>query len=92
MRGLSMKENQEKTIKFNFTDMKWEGLTVEQIQLWEHLYPDVDVVKVLKVDMIRWFDLKATFGNVHKVARKKNFKAFICNWLKREQLKGVGIL
>jgi hypothetical protein len=75
-------------IRFNFTTMEWEGITYEQVKIWERLYPNTNVVQVLKVDMIQWLDKKR--GT--KVARKKNWKAFICGWLKREQLRGVGIL
>jgi len=76
-------------IRFDFPTMSWQGLTIEQIQLWEHLYPDVNVVQVLKVDMPRWFDLQVKGGKVNKIARKKDFKRFVCNWLKREQIKAV---
>jgi hypothetical protein len=68
-------------IKFDFATMSWQGLTVEQIQLWEHLYPDIDVIHVLKYDMPQWLDKK----NGTKKVQKKNYKAFICNWLRRAQ-------
>ena len=89
-----MKENQAKMIKFDFVNMKWEGLTIEQIQLWEHLYRHVDVLTVLKVDMVRWLDKKVLCRAPLKVAakaRKKNWKATIVNWLSREEMKGVGL-
>lgn len=72
-------------IKFNFDSMKWEGITVDQVKLWEKLYPDADVVNQITVEMVRWLDkVKGT-----KKANKKNWKAFIVGWLKREQQKVV---
>ena len=76
-------------IRWNFDLWKWEGITAEQALLWEKLYPDVNVVQVLKVDMPRWFDLQVKGGKVNKIARKKDLKRFIHNWLKREQIKAV---
>ena len=76
-------------IRFDFATMSWKGLTIEQMQLWEHLYPDVNVVQVLKVDMPRWLDRCVTNGTIKKVARKKDWKKTITNWLKREQIKAA---
>ena len=85
-----MKENQEKTkIKFDFKSMRWQGLTVEQIQLWEFLYPDIDVIQHLKFEMVRWLDRQVKSGHINKIARKKDWKKFITNWLKSEQEKAV---
>ena len=75
MTGSSMK------IKFNFDEMKWEGITVNDVKLWERMYPDVDVVKELKVNMIAWLDRKK--GT--KIAMKKDWKRTIHNWMKTEQ-------
>ena len=74
-------------ISFDFEVMKWEGLTIWQITQWEKLYPDVDIAQVLREDIPRWLDKQ----NGKKITRKKNWKAFICNWLKREQIKAVGL-
>lgn len=75
-------------IKFNFDEMKWEGITIDQVKLWEKLYPDADVVNQITVEMVRWLDKKKGTA----ITRKKNWKAFICNWLKKEQMKAVGII
>ncbi len=75
------------SINFDFTTMRWQGLTVEQIDLWCALYPDVDVVNQLKFEMPRWLDKQ----NGKKVARKKNWKAFIVGWLRRAEMRAVGI-
>ena len=68
-------------IKFNFDTMNWEGITVNDVKLWERMYPDVDVVKELKVSMIAWLDRKKDT----KIARKKDWKKTIHNWMKKEQ-------
>jgi hypothetical protein len=74
-------------VKFNFSTMKFEGLTVEQLETWERLYPKIDVFKTITVDMAQWLDkVKGT-----KKANKRNWRKFICNWLKREQIKAVGL-
>ncbi len=80
------------TIKFNFASMRWENLTVEQIQLWEFLYPDIDPVHQLQFEMIRWLDLQVKGGHINKIARKKDWKKTICNWLRKEQAKAAGIM
>jgi hypothetical protein len=74
-------------IRFDFLSMSWQGLTVEQIELWESLYDQADVIRILKLDIPRWLDKQ----NGKKITRKKNWRAFICNWLKREQIKAVGL-
>lgn len=83
-------------IKPNFNTMKWEGLTVEQMEVWEKLYPDVDILKVVCVDMMREIEKKLRRENgVIKatgwVKGKKDWKKTIVNWLKKEQLKAVGL-
>jgi hypothetical protein len=68
-------------IKFNFDEMKWEGITVSQVKLWERIYPGVDVVNEITVSMVQWIDrVKGT-----KKANKRNRKTFIVKWLKRTQ-------
>lgn len=69
-----------KKILFNFDTMKWEGITVAQIQFWEQCYPSVDVLKVLTKDMPGWLDAER-----NGKGRKKNWKRFIVGWLSREQ-------
>jgi len=66
-------------ITFNFTTLKWENITVEQVQLWEKAYPDCDVIDILTKKMPSWLD-----ANPAK-AKKKNWKRFIVNWLSRQQ-------
>lgn len=66
--------------------MKWEGLKVDDVMRWESLFPDVDVVKELKVEMPIWLEKNKN----NRKAHKKNWTSFILRWLKREQEKGVG--
>lgn len=66
----------------------WRGITVSQVKKWEGLYPGVDVMQVLSVDIPRWLDKKE--GKA--ITRKKDWKKTICNWLKREQARAVGII
>ncbi len=66
-------------ITFNFELLKWEGITVDQVKLWESAFPDCDVVEILTKRMPVWLD-----ANPQK-AHKKNWKRFITNWLSRQQ-------
>lgn len=75
-------------INFDWQSMSWEHITIEQVKIWEVLYDEVDVVKEIKINMIRWLDkCKGT-----KKVQKKNWRRFICSWLKRAQMKGSGII
>lgn len=65
-------------ITFNFELLKWEGITVDQVKLWESAYPNLDVVDILTKKMPVWLD-----ANPQK-AHKKNYKRFIVNWLSRQ--------
>ena len=68
------------TISFNFDTMKWEGITVSQVEIWQRLYPHISIMQEVTEKMIQWLDkVKET-----KKARKRNWKTFIVNWLKRE--------
>jgi hypothetical protein len=72
-------------IKFNFETMQWEGITVNQVKIWEILYGDIDVVHEIRVEMVRWLDMaKGT-----KKVNKRNWKRFIVNWLDRKQRRAV---
>jgi kynurenine formamidase len=75
-------------INWDFVARRWDGIEVEQVKIWEGLYPDVDVVNVLTVEIPRWLDKKE--GKA--ITRKKDWKKTICNWLRKEQMKAVGII
>lgn len=65
-------------IYFNFDEMKWENITIEQVKFWESCYPNVDVIDALTKKMPAWLD-----ANPEK-AHKKKWKRFITNWLSRQ--------
>jgi hypothetical protein len=75
-------------IKFNWQTMKFENLTVAQLEVWTKLYHPVNVFEIITEDMTKWLDKKR---NVPSVSRKKDWQRFICNWLKKEQRKAVGL-
>ena len=66
-------------ITFDFSEMKWKGITVEQVKFLEQCYPNVDVIEALTKRMPAWLD-----GNPDK-ARKKKWKRFIVNWLSKQE-------
>jgi len=68
-----------KKIQFNFENLKWEGITVEQVKFWEEVYPSVDVIDAITKKMPAWLDANPRKG------QKKNYKRFINNWLAREE-------
>ncbi len=67
-------------IRFNFEALKWEGITIDQVKLWENAYPDCDVVDILIKKMPVWLD-----ANPQKAHKYKNWKRFIVNWLTFEK-------
>jgi predicted Zn-dependent protease len=72
--------------------MRWQNITLEQVKEWEKLYPLVDVAQVLRYDIPQWLDkMKLAPNRIKKIAQKKDWKKTICNWLKREQAKAVGL-
>lgn len=70
-----MKDN----IIFNFETLKFEGITVENVKLWENAYPNVDVIDCILKRMPVWLDSNPTR------AHKKNWKRFITGWLSRQE-------
>ncbi len=70
-------------IKFDWENMKWQGITISQIETWRRLYPHISIMQELTEKMIRWLDSKR--GTVK--VRKSNWRRFIVNWLKREDEK-----
>lgn len=79
-------------IGFDFETMRWSGITIEQLKIWEKLYPDVNIAQVLRQDMIEWLEKKVISRKplkVGSIARKKDWKRTIMNWLKKEQMKAA---
>jgi len=72
-------------IYFDFEQMKFKGITVNDAMRWETLFPDVDVIKAIKVDMPVWLESKAKTKQAHK----KNWTSFILKWLKRSQERSI---
>ena len=66
-------------IRFDFEEMRWRGITVDQIEEWEKAYPLVSVVDEIANRMVIWLE-----ANPRK-AKKKLWKKFITNWLSRKQ-------
>jgi len=67
-------------INYNFESFEWENISEKDIELWKEAYPACDIEIELK-KMASWLDS-------HPTKRKKNYKAFINNWLSRQQDSG----
>ncbi len=73
-------------IFFDWEQMKFTGITMQDIQRWEACFPDVDIIEQFK-EMAVWL-LK------HEASRKsakQNWSSFITRWLKKEQIKAMGL-
>jgi hypothetical protein len=70
-------------ITFDWKEMKFKGLTLQQLELWDALYK-LPSFELISGDMTRWLDKKR---NVPSVSQKKNWRKFIANWLERERQK-----
>ena len=71
-------------IRYDFEESLWYGITDEQVALWGEAYPAVDVDLELR-QMGEWCKAAGAKG------RKNNWRAFITNWLKRQQDKGGSV-
>lgn len=71
-------------IKFDWVNLKWIGLTIEQVKEMEKIYPDIDVLVEMK-KMRQWLYDHRT----EKRAQKSQWMAFITKWLKRAQRKAL---
>jgi len=72
-------------IYFDWQELKFKGISVDDVIRWESLFPDVDVVKQLKVEMPIWLERKQKTKQAHK----KNWTSFILKWLKRSQERSI---
>ncbi len=77
-------------IDFDWSTMKFRGITPQCVEVWRKLYPSIDLADAFR-NMVRWLDKQNKGDRVNKVARKKDWKKFITNWLCREQMKAVGL-
>lgn len=73
-------------IQFDFKEMKWKGISVDDVMRWESRFPDVNVVKEIKVEMTNWLESKQRTKQAHK----KNWESFILKWLRRKQERSIG--
>lgn len=76
----SCPEKRTSQIIFNFQQRKWEGIIIEDKAGWLDAYPACDIDHELR-GMGEWL-----LANPEK--RKKNYRRFIVNWLRRQQDKG----
>ena len=74
------KENKTTGVVFSYEHREWRGITDEDIRGWEGAAPAVDVKLELN-KMREWL-----LANPNK--SKKNYRAFIVNWLSKEQQRG----
>ena len=80
-------------ISFDWSTMMFRGISAEQLRIWAKLYPDVDMGKAFR-EMVQWLDKQVICVDpltINAKGRKKNWKAFIVKWLKREQINAVGL-
>ena len=75
-----MEKLNKSKIYFDFSNLKFENITVSQVRFWEDCYPDVDVIACLTKKMPAWLD-----ANREGKGRKKLWKRFIVNWLSSQQ-------
>jgi hypothetical protein len=73
-------------VYFDWEEMKWKHIQVIDVQRWEGLFPDVDVVKEITKEMTIWLEK----NKGRKTSHKKNWTKFILNWLKRSEEKYCG--
>ncbi len=74
-------------ITWDRQESKLRNIYQEDIKAWENLYPDVDVMVVLEKRIPEWIIKNVLVGK----AVKSDYRRFIINWLKREQIKAVGL-
>jgi hypothetical protein len=68
-------------------EMKLKGIYQEDIKRLEELYPGVDVFRVIEKDIPEWIIKKQLVGKTVK----SDYRKTIMNWLKKEQLRAVGL-
>jgi len=78
-----LKNKSEPSIKisFNFTNQKWEGITENDIELWNKAYPACSITAELA-------KMKAWILGAGAKGKKSNWRKFITNWLSRTQDRG----
>lgn len=74
-------------ITWDRQESKLRNIYQEDIKAWEKLYPDVDVMRVIEKRIPEWIIKNVLVGK----AVKSDYRRFIVNWLKKEQIKAVGL-
>lgn len=76
------------SIQFSANDRRWSGITTADLNLWKKAYPKCDIELEL-LRMADWIirNWTTSTGSPGK-GQKKNWPAFIRNWLAREQRRG----
>jgi len=73
-------------IFFDWDEMKFTGITMKDIQRWEKVFPDVDIIEQFK-GMAIWL----LQNEANNKSSKQNWSSFITRWLKKEQIKAIGL-
>lgn len=81
-KSAAMPENDFSVIDLPLNDKSFYSVQGSQVAVWSDLYPCVDVTQELK-KMKGWLD-----SNPSRRKTARGIKAFITNWLSREQDKG----
>ena len=69
-------------VDFNFTTLKWDNITDEQVKLWEIAFPAVDINSEL-AKMASWL-----LANPKKRKTPNGYQRFVVSWLGRSQDRG----
>lgn len=80
--------NKADKLYFDWDAGKFINLYKEDIQAWEWLYPNIDVIWFIETAMPQW--LMSAKGR--KKSKKSDWNRFANNWLQREQLKAIGVM
>lgn len=80
--------NKADKLYFDRDTGKFINLYKEDIQAWEKLYPNIDVIWWIETGIPRWLNRKKG----QKKSKKSDWNNFIGKWLEREQLKAIGVM
>jgi len=71
-------------ISFDWSEMKWRGITMEYIEFLEQSFPDADVKATLDA-LTTWLHRKRN----QKKAHKKDWHGFLMVNMRKAQIKAV---
>ncbi len=75
-------------ITFNWETNKFKNIYQEDIKIWEGLFKELDVIWFIENEIPEWMFKNRT----RKITKKSDYRKFITNWLKREQMKAIGVI